>query len=232
MSDKYEPPQPTIKDHAHAVTRAVLGSVPGYGAAAAELFQMVVVPSLDKRRVEWMNEVAEALRTLEEKYDRLIEDLASNEKFVDVLLQASSAAMRTSHEEKHTALRNAVLNSALPNPPDESRQQMFIQWVDSLTVWHLRILRLLADPLQWFQEEKRQPPRYVTMSSLSGLITDAYPELKNQRDLYDLIGKDLDNSGLIEIDNFHTTMSPSGAFERRASELGQQFIRFVTAPAE
>ena len=228
MSDEHEPPKPDVGDYAHALTRAGLGIIPFAGTAAIELFQIVLAPSLEKRRVKWMNEVAEALRTLEEKERCRIEDLASNEKFVDVLLEASNAAIRNSHDEKRSALRNAVLNRVLPGPPEESKQQMFVQWVDSLSVWHLKILRLLADPVCWFQENGGQPPQVT--SSLSGLITMAYPELHNQRNLYDLIGKDLYNRGLIGIDSFHAMMSGSGALERRATALGQEFIRFITTP--
>jgi len=191
---------------------------------------MVVTPSLEKRRGEWMNEVAEALRKLEDNNKCRIEELGSNEKFIDVLLQASYTAMRTSDKEKITALRNAVLNSALPNPPYDSRQQLFIQWVDSLTVWHLKILYLLADPLRWFKENNRKPPEYSISSSISQLINDAYKELTNQNDLCTLIGKDLYNHGLIGTDSFNTMMSASGAFAHRATKLGQEFIGFITTP--
>ena len=177
-----------------------------------------------------MGEVAEGLRRLEEQEHLTIEDLAANEAFVDTMLQASHAAMRNSQQEKKEALRNAVLNSALPNPPDESRQQMFVQLVDTMTVWHLRILRLLADPIQWYQESNRRPPQYAISSSLSGLLTDTFPELKDQRDLYDQIGSDLYARGLIGSDGFHTMMSATGAYEKRATELGQQFLDFITAP--
>jgi hypothetical protein len=51
-------------------------------------------------------------------------------------MHASQAALRNSQKEKLTALRNAVLNAALPNPPEESIQQMFVNFIDSLTVWH------------------------------------------------------------------------------------------------
>lgn len=224
-------PEPDWKDRGHAIARAGFGSIPIVGAAATELFQMVITPSLEKRRVEWMNWVAESLKKLEEKGQLRIENLASNEAFVDTMLHASQAALRNSQQEKREALRNAVLNSALPAPPDESRQQMFVEWIDSLTVWHLRIFLLLANPQQWFKDNKRQPPEYFMTSSLSGLLTNAYPELGNQRPLYDQIGKDLFNRGLIGIGEFHTTMSASGAFGNRATELGKQFLAFITKPA-
>lgn len=232
MTDKYEPPKAVIGDHAHSIARAGLGSIPYFGGAAVELFQMVVVPSLERRRVEWMHEIAEALRVLEEKDRTCVERLASNDAFIDVLLQASSAALRTSNREKLVALRNAVVNSALPSPPEESRQHMFVQWVDTLTVWHLRILRLLANPTRWFKENGQQPPQYAMTSSLSQLLVDAYEELKDHRELYDLIGKDLFNRGLIGTDGFHTMITANGALTNRATGLGEQFIAFITVPPE
>jgi hypothetical protein len=231
MTNKYELPKPTIKDHAHTLVRAGLGSIPYVGAAAVELFQTVVAPSLERRRGNLMEGIAEGLRKLEEKNICRIEELASNETFIDTLLQASHTAMRNSNEEKREALYNAVLNSALPNPPEESRQQMFIQLVDGFTVWHLRILKFFADPRQWFQERGKEPPLYTIAGSLSQMLTTAYPELKDQRDLYDQITKDLSNRGLIGADSLHTTMSGQGACACRATELGQQFLRFIATPS-
>jgi len=228
--DNQPVPEPDWKDRTYAIVRAGVGSIPIVGAAATELFQMVITPSLEKRRVEWMNSVAEELKKLEDKGQIRVEDLASNEVFLDTMLHASQAALRNSQNEKREALRNAVLNSALPNPPDESRQQMFVEWIDSLAVWHLRIFMLLANPQQWFKDNKRQPPEYFMTSSLSGLLAFAYPELGNQRALYDQIGKDLFNRGLIGIGEFHTTMSASGAFGNRATDLGREFLKFIAAP--
>ena len=230
-TEMLEVPEADWKDRAHTLVRAGLGSVPVVGAAAAELFQMVITPSLEKRRAEWMNSVADELKTLEDKGRIRVEDLASNDVFIDTMLHASQSALRNSQEEKRRALRNAVLNSALPAPPDESRQQMFVEWIESLTVWHLRIFVLLANPIQWFKDHQRQPPQNYITSSLSGLLTCAYPELNNQRRLYDQIAKDLYNRSLIGTDDFHVMLSGSGALEHRATDLGKQFLAFISNPA-
>lgn len=227
---KYKPPQPSAGDHVHTLTRAGVGSVPVIGAAATELFQKVIIPPLEKRRQEWMEIVAQGLRELEEKQKCVIDDLASNDVFIDTVMSASQAAIRNSQEEKREAFRNAVLNSALPNPPDESRQQIFVGLVESLTVWHLRILRFFADPARVFQEQGKQPPQYIVAGSLSQLLTTAYAELKNERGLYDQIGKDLFARGLLGTDGFHTTMSGSGVYQKRTTDLGEQFLKFISEP--
>ena len=145
-------------------------------------------------------------------------------------MTASQAAIRNSQKEKREALKNAVLNSALPNPPDESRQQMFVGLIETLTVWHFRILRFFADPARVFQEQGKQAPQYTLAGSLSQLLTTAYPELKNKRVLYDQIGKDSYNRGLLGTDGFRTIMSGSGVYEKRATEMGEQFLKFISEP--
>jgi len=231
MSKPHIPPTTSKGDVAHSAVKVVAGAIPYVGGAAAELFQVLVTPPLEKRRQAWMESIADGLHELEEKQRCVVEDLKSNDAFVDTILQASQAAIRTSQQEKLDALRNAVLNSALAHSPDESRQQIFINWVETLTVWHLRMLQLFANPLQWYRNNDRQPPQYAITSSLSGLLTHAYPDLANQRQFYDKLAKDLYNAGLLNTEGLHTNMSASGAFEMRATELGNQFLAFINPPS-
>lgn len=229
---KYDPPDATTGDHVHTLARAGVGSLPVIGAAATELFQKLIVPPLEKRRQEWMEAIAHGLRKLEEKQKCVIDDLASNDVFIDTVMAASHAAIRNSQQEKREALKNAVLNAALPNPPDESRQQIFVELIDSLTVWHLRILRFFSNPAVVFQEQGKPLPQYTIAGSLSQLLTTAFPELKDERSLYDQIGKDLYNRGLLGNDGFHTVMSGSGVYEKRTTDMGERFLRFISEPQQ
>jgi hypothetical protein len=61
-------------------------------------------------------------------------------------------AIRNHHKEKLKALRNAVLNSISPNLPEEDLQLMFLNWVDELTTWHLRILQFFDSPETWLNK--------------------------------------------------------------------------------
>ena len=142
---------------------------------------MVIAPPLQKRQAEWLESIAEGVRRLEERLGCVVDDLKENDAFVDAVLQASQAAVRTGNEEKREALRNAVLNAALPNAPDESKQQIFINLVDQFTVWHLRSLDLFADPVRWFQKHKDRRMKRRMIGSLSHVLIDAYPELENQK---------------------------------------------------
>jgi hypothetical protein len=71
----FKPPKAGIGDAAHAIARAGLGTIPLAGAAATELLNAIITPPLERRRNEWMKEVGEALRSLEEQNGINLEEL-------------------------------------------------------------------------------------------------------------------------------------------------------------
>ena len=136
--DKLSVPEKTGADAAHAIAKAGMSAIPVVGGPAAELFQYIVQPPLEKRRARWMEEVGEKLKELEAKGLDL-ESLKGNEQFVTAVMHASQAALRTHQTAKLDALRNAILNVAKGQAPDETAQHLFLGFVDSLTEQHLRI---------------------------------------------------------------------------------------------
>lgn len=226
---KYKPPKTSVVDAVHAVARAGLGAIPVAGAAASELLTAIVTPPLEKRRSEWMEEIGEALRTLEEKMGVVLESLQEKDQFIDVAVEATQIAIRTSTKEKREALKNAILNSALPNPPEESLQKMFLSFIDTLTVWHLKLLDLFNDPPAYI---RRQNLRFgnISMGAMSHLVENAFPELRERRDLYDLIWKDLYSRGLVNTDGLHTMMTGSGILAKRTTEIGKLFLDYIKNP--
>lgn len=225
-----EVPKPTTVDHVHTLTRAGVASVPIIGNAAAELFDHVITPPLEKRREAWRESVGKRLRELEAREQFSIDDLQSNDAFITAATRASQAAMRSHHECKLDALRNAILNSARPGAPSDTFQQLFILWVDELTVDHLRILLLFRDPQGWFRKNNKQPPTFAIASSLSQLLENVYPDLGENRILYELVVNDLEARKLIAGAGIHTMMSASGIWAKRTTTLGDQFVDYISNP--
>jgi len=227
-----EKPKQTASDVGHALAKGVLSGVPWVGGLASEIFNLVIAPPLTKRRDEWLNSIAEGLQELEEKIKVFkIENLAQNEMFITTAMQASQAAMRNHQKEKLEALRNAVLNAALPNAPEEDLQLIFLGYVDTLTTWHLRILKLFDNPVEWFKQNGKKFPD-VLMGGLEHVLTAAYPELRGQRGFFDQIFKDLYERGLTNTETLHTTMTGTGLVAQRTTEIGRVFISFITSPIQ
>ena len=204
-------------DVAHALTKAGLSMIPIAGGPAVEIFQLLVQPPLEKRRAEWMQLVGEKLQELEAKGLDL-EDLQKNEQFITAVMHATQAAMRTHIDAKRIALRNAVLNIAKGQAPDEIEQHLLMSFIDTLTEIHLRILKVFQAPAT---------PSNMSVGGLGHVLEFNMNELRNRRDLYDQLWKDLYARGLVNTDHLHMTMSGTGLAERRTTNLGDSLLKFI-----
>lgn len=158
-----------------------------------------------------------------------LEELQNNGEFLDILLQAIQIGIRNHQEEKRTALKNAIINSALNKTPDFAMQQILLSYIDIFTEWHIKLLALMHNPTKWFTDNKRRLPGMGGVGSLHGTIENAYPELRQQQDLINLIWTDLYNRELLSSDKtiLVTGMTSSGALTKRTTALGDMFIKFI-----
>jgi len=226
-----KPPQDkTTGDVAHEVGRAIVSAMPAVGGPLQVLYENVFEAPLDKRKRAWLEELASVVNELQERVDGFRpESLADNETFISVALQASQIALRNHQREKLDALRNAVLNSALPNSPSEDEQMIFIRLVDDLTTWHLKLLSFLDDPARRMRTHEVLPPDLG--GALSRVIELCFPELVGKRDLYDHLVLDLQTEGLAAAGSYlHGVMTRAGMAASRTSSFGKRFLEFISRP--
>lgn len=219
----------TIEDVSTSIAKGVVGSIPIIGSLAAELFGQVITPPLEKRRAEWMNDVAEKLNELEENQIIDFNNLRNNELFIDIVLQATSFVIKTSEKLKIESYRNAILNTAKGNSPDETKSQIFLNQLDKFTTWHIVVLDFINSPRRWYERMGKPIPTYSFSGSLHGLITDTFPELKNQDDLLDIIWDDLKTTGFHRTGGLKTMMTGDGVLSDRGTPLGKEFIKFISS---
>jgi len=228
--DKLAVPKADASDAALAIARGALGAVPLVGSLGIELVNQIVAPPLEKRRDAWMEEVGEAIHELQGKVTGLTpEKLAADESFVTVFSHASSMAIRNHQREKLDALRNAVLNAALHRGADETRQMMFLSWVDALTPMHLQLLALLGDPTRYLQEHNIGYQPTGTMGGITDMLTHVTGA---DRDIVSQAVKDLADRGLLPQMNLGVTMTTGGFFQQRSTPLGNQLLEFIAKPPE
>ncbi len=228
MVDVPEEPKKSAGDLAYAMAKAAVSGVPVVGGPAAELLGAVFGPPLEKRREKWLEQLAGAVNEIQEKMSELTpEKLSQNEAFVTTALHATEIAVRTHQQEKLEALRNAVVNAALPDAPDETLQQIFLNHVDNLTPSHLRILTFFNDPAGWGKTHHITYPNW-TIGAPSLVLEQSMPELAGQRGFYDQIVSDLQQRGLMAKVEIHTMMTANGMFSSRTTPLGREFLRFIS----
>ena len=218
---KLQSPKASKGDRAHSVVKASLSAIPVIGGPAAELFQNVVQPPLERRRIEWMNSVAEKLEDLE-KQDRLdVTSLTNNEEFISAVMYATTLALRTHNESKLNALRNALVNIAIGQAPEETLQHIFMNLIDTLTELHVRILKTFQAPT---------PPPGMSAGGLSDVLEHNLPDMRGQKELYRQIWRELYNHGLFVADNLNMTMTGSGLAQKQTTRLGDGLLDLISAP--
>ncbi len=218
------PPKPTRRD---AIIQGVKAGISGPGGILSALLKT----PLEKRRDKWMAAVESALIEIENKVEGFsIDALSENELFVSSVLQATVAAQRTHQEEKLAALRNAVMNIALGKDLDETRTEILLNLIDSLSVWHIRILDLFANPDNWATRNNRPFPDNWHSGGREQLLEFAYPELANKRTFYDPIVSDLHTKGLLSTDSLHTMMTRSGMTQPAITEWGGHLVLMIREP--
>jgi hypothetical protein len=201
-----------------AAAAATAGSVPVVGAAFAVALVTALNWSLNERRDKWFEDLACKVEDLGERVDGFdIGTLAGNPLFVDAVVSAARTVEHTSQEGKLTALRNAVLNSALG-------------LVDRLTASHLRLLTLWDDPRAWFESHHIALPEAAFITSRSVTVEAGLPEMKEQKEFYLRLAKDLVNEQLMSADLAGNVQPPS-LLSRLTTPLGRQLVDFISPPA-
>lgn len=218
-------------EKAHRVARIMIGAVPILGGAGVEIFNSVIDTPMNERKVQWMNQVGNALNELIEKGVLTEQGLQQNETFITTVSQASMLAIRNHQQEKLAALRNAVLNVALGHEPEEDLRQLFLNFIDVCTVTHIRLLSLMSGPEQWGQKHGVEFPSGWSMGGITQAIEHAFPDLRGKEQIYKVIWSDLYQRGLINTEGLGTTMSRQGILARRTTELGSKLIDFLSDPA-
>lgn len=229
---KHSPPKTSTADHGHAAGRALLSAIPLAGAAAVEFFNAIITPPIEKRRQQWMTEIASAIGELHRANTELVSRLHNDTAFHSLLLQASWAAVRNHHAEKLVALKNAVINSARACGPSDDLQLLFIRYVDELTPTHLVVLRFLIE----------NETEVANLEGFPALLSIFAAKIGQQlsQEFFKLILEDLDTRVLIRlskyIDDFADIYSPDHLIvdgekkpepRIRVSQIGRQFLSFI-----
>jgi len=225
--------EPTFGDGAHKIGKALLSAVPVVGGPAVELFSVLIAAPLEKRRDEWLTSCVSGLKRLEEEFAGFkMEQLAEKEAFLTTFMHATKITTANHSKEKRRALRNAVLNSASPTPPDEDMQLIFVNLVDSFTSWHLRLMLACEDKWGW-RANKEQENTELPSPHLIGpcpLIEALFPELAGKHDFYDHLLKDLVNRGLVVISKKPMSVKTIIYCTLVITPMGQEFRKFISSP--
>lgn len=196
--------------------KTFVSAIPVGGTLISATYDAVKNNCLSKRNEEWKSVLEERLSKLE----MTLEDIGNNELFVTAIVKTTELAAKTAKKEKMELLANSVLHSATQSM-DEDKLIIFLSLLDKYTVSHIKILHSFHNPggLQNVNSND------YYMGAPKTLLFSVYPEL--QTPWFDKLFKDLYDDGLVSIKDLNTTMSGHGMVEKRTTEIGDEFLRFI-----
>ncbi len=253
MTTDPTPPIETKSEKAQSAGKAlaigaagVLGALAGDGIGAllatggAQTFlELFIREPFSKRHEEWVRgRLADAFDRIEQltpgtPSDQILQKLTTDEEFITTINRISTSAVRAHETAKLDALRNAVVNSALPGAPDMDLRSVFLRLVDDLTPTHLQILAFYDDPKAFFKRRdlnqflSRAFTEEAMRANWSHLYELAYPEMAQTREVWHAYANHLTSENLL-----HSLFSspPKKVFESATSPLGRRFLAFITDP--
>lgn len=208
-----------VKEFIEISAKTALSVIPVGGALITGVWDSIKSNCAQKRLEDWQNLIEERLS----KIELSLEKVGQNENFTSAMFQATEIAIKTSENEKREYLANAVFNS-ITCTFEESILMMFLNMIEKYTIWHLKILDFFENPEKFDNVNKNK----YYMGSPKNVLFEVYPELKEKEKYVDKIVKELYSDGLMTTESLNTTMSASGMVACRTSEMGNDFIRFIT----
>ncbi len=196
-----------------------LSVIPVGGALLTGVWDSIKSHCAQKRLQDWQNLIEERLS----KLDNTLEDVGANENFTSAMFRATELAIKTSESAKREYLANAVLHS-LTCPFEESVGMMFFSMLGKYTLWHLKILDFFQNPKKFDGVSESK----YSMGSPKTILFEVYPELQAKEAYVDRIEKELYADGLMNTENLNCTMTSSGMVASRISQIGEEFIKFIT----
>jgi predicted PurR-regulated permease PerM len=221
--EKY--PEKEKGDHLYSAAKGTLNLIPYVGGAVSTLFETVLSSPIDKRKEEWLKNLAATIDDLCNTVEGLkLENLANNNEFVSICIYASNIALRTHQDEKLKRILNAVRNSATGAIGDESKRMIFLRVIDEMTELHIRVFIFLAEIERFVKElDSKQPRSHTTnWGDARNVWDETYNDIRSQDHMLNVIVADLNRYGFVRIKEFH-----EARLDSVATQFGLEFNKFI-----
>ena len=220
-----------IVDHIHNIATAGLSAIPFVGGSLSSLIDNYIPKRKEERFRKFLRDLAEDVERVKGDLDEQANEHVRTDEFAYLLEKSFRGAVESYHEDKGEAYRAILVNSLLPNAPDEDHKLYFVSLLDAFTPLHIRILRILRDPVAYDEETGKGVGEGggITTTRLQILRT-LMPEYQDE--LLEGMWRDLNIRGMVSVDSLRGMITDKGILQMRGllTPLAEQFIGFVTVP--
>lgn len=216
-----------IVEYLTNIFKAGLGTSHPLGAIIASLMGDYIPSKKLKRIEQFATQIANDLQSLE---NRVNEDMIKTDEFAFVFEQCFKGAAENYQKEKLNAFRGILINSAIGIDLSDYEKEYFLNLINNLSVLHIRILKFLAKPTEYLNENN------ISQNQIQGgfksIFKTAMPDVDTK--LVESAFGELHQYGFLNTrkDIFYTMTSGQGLhlLGDRTTDLAKKFINFCTLP--
>lgn len=207
----------------------VLSGIVPLGSSAYELITTIVVPLHEKKKREFLNDLAGRLKKLEDEGKIDYEELAESEEFNTIITKAILLAQQNHQEEKLEALRNVVLNATIKLPKEVAEfddLNYFLRIIEDITPLHILLLKTFQDPQSEANKRGVEIGNMMSSSSKNTLFK-IYPDLKPKGNFIKIYWKELYEYSLVETDTLYAMVTGKAVLNPLTTPLGNKFLEMI-----
>lgn len=227
LREKREIEASEAKDKA---AKIISGLIP-YGSQAYDLVTTIVVPLHEKKKREFIEDLAKRIYKLESEGKIDLDELAESEEFNTIITKAILLAQQNHQKEKLEALKAIVIHTATNLNKDTlafEERIMFLRITDQIETTHLRVLKFLIQP-NAYVNDMGMPNIMFETKRPSKILSLIHPELSKNLDLLEQVWLELYNFGLVNSRTSSTQITsrnPNGS-SNLISKLGERFFELI-----
>lgn len=147
LSNKNEYPQypeALITDEFKKWLKSTIGDILPLGNTFTSIFSSLIIPKLEKRREEFLRDVAYWIMKLSKQNENFRpENLVKNELFISTIHEVVRCALKTQNNEKLKSLRNALISTVELDEKVDIKKVILLNEIESLTELHILLLKFI-----------------------------------------------------------------------------------------
>ncbi|MEX0905101.1 MAG: hypothetical protein WD604_13575 [Balneolaceae bacterium] len=233
MSDLKEKREIAQSEARDKTTKIIAGMVP-MGSAAYELLTTIVVPLHEKKRREFIHDLASRLKKLEDQGQIDFEELGRNEEFNTITTKAILLAQQNHQKEKLEALRNIVVNASeklTKEVIEFDEVDYFLSILNRISPYHILILKKYQDPSMLSKgreaeyKKSKEDPLQAIGSTPKSILFVLNSDLVKKENFVSLCWNDFMTFNLVKSVPFEELIEPG--VKSLITDFGNKFLDMI-----
>lgn len=188
-----------------------VGMIPVAGGPLSVLLDKYLPSTLQKRRDQFINDLASDIETLPEK---AIQKLLVSDEYHSLLIKTCRIVLQEDKKEKIYCFRNILLNTAINEGSNSNEIDFYFKLIQELSVDQVRILHLF-----YLKEYKKT----LDFDNINDYLSENWKDV--DKDYRFALVTELMRYGIIKY-------SSDEESEHRLNSFGRRFINFIFSPIE